>query len=109
MRVEADYGWTVKPISNFLLGAYAGGFVQDNRKGVGNFFARGTVFMKVHFSEKANVRASFESPVSLKGSNNAGGKVLIEGRYRLGLNSDVRFLYQKHTVSEYQLSLGYYF
>ncbi len=109
MRFEADYGWTIAPTPMLLLGAYAGGIVQDNRKGVGNFFAKGSVFLNARLSKNANTRLSFEVPKSINGSKSTAKKVLVEARYRLGLNSDVRFLYQKHKASEYQLSLGYYF
>lgn len=108
-RLEADYGWTVRPDPKLLMGAYIGGIVQDNREGSGNVLLKSTAFMNATLSEKVNARVLIELPKRIDGSKEAGEKMLFETRYRLGLNSDIRFLYQKQKASEFTFSLGYYF
>lgn len=108
-RLEADYGWTVRPSQKLLMGAYIGGIVQDNREGSGNVLLKSTVFMNATLSEKTNARILIEIPKQVGGSKGVGNGIEFEVRYRLGLNSDMRFLYQKQKTTEYSLGLGYYF
>jgi len=108
-RLEGDYGYALNVNPNVLVSAYIGGGVQDNRRGSGHAFIRASVFSHVKFTDKLNMRLGVELPKQIDGSGGDENKYRLEARHRLGVNSDVRFSYEKNKSRQYGISLGFYF
>jgi len=109
LRLGGDYGLTLNPTPDFMIGGYVGGGLQNKRNGLGNIFFNATTFSNVEISKKLNFKISYIHPIKVDGAKKEDSSSLLEARYRLGLNNDVRFLYQKKRHSEFGFSLGFYF
>ncbi|MBG57931.1 MAG: hypothetical protein CMK46_06540 [Porticoccus sp.] len=109
LRFEGDYGLSIKPFSNLLIGAFAGAGVQDNRNQSGNLFVKTSIFSHLNVSKTMNIRFLAELPKQIDGSGGGENKFLLEARQAISTNVDIRFQYEKNHVSEYSIAVGYYF
>tara|TARA_R110002111_G_scaffold120260_3_gene183341 strand:+ start:9810 stop:11711 length:1902 start_codon:yes stop_codon:yes gene_type:complete len=108
-RLEGDYGYALNLNPRVLVSAYVGGGVQGNRKGSGKTFIRGSVFSHIKFTDKLNMRLGVELPKKIDGSVGHKNRYILEARQRLGVNTDIRFRYEKNKLRQYAVNLGYYF
>jgi len=108
-RFEGDYGYTKNVNRNMLIGAYGGAGVQDNQEGSGNIFVRASVFSHIQVTNNLNMRLSFELPKQIDGAGGMSSNYIVEARQRLGVNADLRLIYEKNKTSQLSIYTGYYF
>ncbi|HIF17902.1 MAG TPA: DUF4105 domain-containing protein [Cycloclasticus sp.] len=108
-RLEGDYGYALSLNPRVLVSAYLGGGVQGSRKGSGNMFIRASAFSHIRFTDKLNMRVGIELPKQIDGSDGHENRYLLEARQQLGVNSDLRFSYEKNKSRQYGVNLGFYF
>ena len=104
-----DYGYTTNLHRDLLVGVYAGAGIQDNRQGNGNAFIRASVFSHVQVTNNLNMKLYFELPKQIDGSGGLSNSYTLEARQSLGVNTDLRFLYEKNKAKQYSVYIGYYF
>lgn len=107
--LEGDYGITTRLTPNILVGAYAGGGIQDNRKGSGKAYLKASFITHLKLTDSLNMRLRVEAPRQLFGAKHQSNYYLVEARQRLSVNTDLRFMYEKDNAEEYSISFGYYF
>jgi len=108
-RFEGDYGYTKNINRNVLMGIYGGGGVQDNQEGSGNAFIRASIFSHVQINDGLNMKLHFELPKQIDGSDGMSSNYILETRQSLGVNTDLRFVYEKNKATQYSVYMGYYF
>lgn len=94
---------------NVVMGVYAGGGIQGSRQDSGSAFIRASVFSQIQFSETFNMRLNVELPKQIDGSDGQSERYTLEARQRLGVNADLRFMYEENDAKQLSVNFGYYF
>ncbi|MBQ0841242.1 MAG: DUF4105 domain-containing protein [Gammaproteobacteria bacterium] len=108
-RIEGDYGFTMNLNPSVVMGVYAGGGIQGNRQDSGSAFIRTSVFSQIQFNETFNMRLNVELPKQIDGSGGQSERYTLEARQRLGVNADLRFMYEENDAKQLSVNFGYYF
>lgn len=107
-RFQGDIGVAKNLGDNAVVGIAVGGAVQNNRRGYGAIFAKGSAFANLIVSDKSNIRFEFENRHHIDSRQGDESVYSAEGRYRLEKNMDVRFMVRSNKSDEYSISVGYY-
>jgi len=109
LKFQGDYGFTLRPNSTVLGGFFIGGGAQDNRNNSGNLFVKASIFSHLQLTDDVKIRFLAEFPEQIDGSGGGESFISLEGRLKLGVNTDLRFMYEKNKSAEYSINFGYYF
>lgn len=107
-RFQGDIGYAKDIGMNNVVGTYIGTGLQNNRNGYGAMYGKSTWFANAKASKRLKVRAQAEYRYHLDSKEKNEDVYLLEARYELNKNWDLRFQFEKNKSEEYTLSVGYY-
>lgn len=109
LYVEGDMGkgFALQSSTNLILSAGAG--LQDQSDDLGNLYAFGKAKLISHVTDDVSVMTSVQNRYFFDGLTNSDIKFNFTARLRLNINSDLRFVFNRHNENALSLSYGYYF
>jgi hypothetical protein len=107
-RLQGDVGYAGRIGNRLLLGAYAGGVIQNDHDNSGNYYARASLFANIEMHERFGFRLYAERRNYIDGRLENDSLARFEARYALSNDREVRLLYEEDVTAESSLGLGWY-
>lgn len=108
LGIQGDYGNSFRFGNNWLLAAYLGGGIQDNREGYGNVFLRGLITTHLDLGDSIRFKVDLEHREYVDSNKNNQNIYSLVGRYQLTTNEEIRIFYSDDENVEFGLSYGFY-
>ena len=107
-RLSAQFG-LARPFAGrqLMLGGFAGGGAQDSRQGYGYSFVEGTLFANWH-REQFDWRLEVNDYYQINSALDHEFETRLQGRYRVGLNQELRWQLLNQRGSTMEVGYGVY-
>lgn len=105
---QADIGQTHSIADGVLLGGYLGGSLQEDKNDFGSAYARASGFINADINGNFRLRLASEYREYVDSGPKGNFVTILQGRYRLSTNLDLRFSYERNIAEEANISLAWY-